>query len=83
MDANATPFDLSNPLYCRAIKRRVVKTRDNLLWLDKISYPFKIPTEENLSFDDTIYATLVSINNEWFIKHFTFDDTPIDRKILV
>ena len=39
--------------------------------------------EENLSFDDTIYATLVSINNEWFIKHFTFDDTPIDRKILV
>ena len=83
MDANATPFDLSNPLYCRAIKRRVVKTRDNLLWLDKISYPFKIPTEENLSFDDTIYATLVSINNEWFIKHFTFDNTPIDRKILV
>ena len=83
MDANATPFDLSNPMYCRAIKEELLKQEDNLLWLDKISYPFKIPTEENLSFDDTIYATLVSINNEWFIKHFTFDNTPIDRKILV
>ena len=83
MDAKATPFDLSTPMYCRGIKRRVVKTIDNLLWLDKISYPFKIPTEENLSFDDTIYATLVSINNEWYIKHFTFDDTPLDRKIQI
>ena len=83
MDAKATPFDLSTPIYCRGIKRRVVKTIDNLLWLDKISYPFKIPTEENLSFDDTIYATLVSINNEWYIKHFTFDDTPLDRKIQI
>ena len=83
MDAKATPFDLSTPIYCRGIKRRVVKTIDNLLWLDKISYPFKIPTEENLSFDDRIYATLVSINNEWYIKHFTFDDTPLDRKIQI
>ena len=83
MDAKATPFDLSTPMYCRGIKRRVVKTIDNLLWLDKISYPFKIPTEENLSFDDTIYATLVSINNEWYIKHFTFDNTPLDRKIQI
>ena len=83
IDAKAIPFDLSTPMYCRAIKRKVVKTKDNLLWLDKISYPFKIPTEENLSFDDIIYATLVSVNNEWYIKYFTFDNTPLDRKIQI
>ena len=83
MDSKATPFDLSGTVYCRAIKRKIVKTRDNLIWLQKISYPFTMQTNEDLSLDDTIFAVLISINNEWFIKEFTFDDTPIDRKISI
>ena len=83
MDAWAKPHDMSELMYCRAIKRKVVKTNDNLLWFRNISYPFSIPTDQKLNFEDDMYGVLVSINNEWYIKQFTLDDSPISTKIRI
>ncbi len=83
MDSKATPFDLSESFYCRAIKEPVIKTRDNLVWFRKVSYPFKIPTEQELTLDDKIYGVLISLNNEWYIKKFTLDDSPINGKMKI
>jgi hypothetical protein len=86
MDANAKPFDLSERSYHASIKRKVVKTIDNLIWVNKISYPFNVPTQEELSLDiESLYAVMVSINNEWYIKQFTMDDKDVNvrKKILL
>ena len=81
MDANAKPHDLSETMYCKAYKAPIVKVRENLIWFKGISYPFKIPSNDELHILDKIYGVLVSIDNEWYIKQFTFDDAPIKGKI--
>ena len=86
MDADAKPFDLSERSYHTSIKRKVVKTVDNLIWINKISYPFHVPTQEELSFDiESLYAVMISINDEWYIKQFTIDnkDVNVRKKILL
>jgi hypothetical protein len=77
MDSNARPVDLSEKIFCVATKRPVVKVRDNLIWFKGISYPFKIPSNDELYLLDKIYGILVSYRNEWYIKEFTFDDNPL------
>ena len=86
MDADAKPFDLSERNYHVSIKKEVTKTNGNLVWIDKISYPFTIPTREIIEFPkDKIFALMVSVNNEWFIKEFTYNnsDLNIRKKILL
>ena len=86
MDADAKPFDLSERSCYTSIKRKVVKTVDNLIWINKISYPFHVPTQEELSFDiESLYAVMISINDEWYIKQFTIDnkDVNVRKKILL
>jgi hypothetical protein len=86
MDSKAIPFDLSERNYHVSIKKVITKIKGNLIWVDKISYPFKLPTNENLEFpEDTIYATLISVNSEWYIKNITSDDKDknIRKKILL
>ena len=86
MDASANPVDLSDRDYHLSIKKKIIKTKDNLIWVDKISYPFHLPTQEELSLDlDSIYVVMVSIKNEWYIKQFTMDDKDlgIRKKILL
>ena len=83
MDAWAKAHDMSESIYCRAIKRKVVKTNENLIWFKSISYPFNIPTDQNLNFNEEIYGILISVNNEWFIKQFTLDESPIKTKIKI
>lgn len=77
MDVTARPVDLSEKIYCAATKRPVVKVRDNLIWFKGISYPFKIPSNDELHLLDQIYGVLVNYKNEWYIKEFTFDDRPL------
>ena len=81
MDATANTFDLSKIAYLECAKREVVKVRGNLIWFRNISYPFKIPSNEELHLTDKIYGILVKVNNEWFIKSFTFDDSAIPKGI--
>lgn len=86
MDANAVPHDLTERKYYASIKKPITKIKGNLLWVDKVSYPFKIPTNEELEFPkETLYATLISVNNEWYIKNITLDDKDknVRKKILL
>jgi hypothetical protein len=86
MDADAKLFDLSDRSYHLSIKKKIIKTRDNLIWVNKISYPFHVPTQEELSIDtESLYAVMVSINNEWYIKQFTMNDKDVNvrKKILL
>lgn len=77
MDVTARPVDLSDRIHCAAAKRPVVKVRDNLIWFKGISYPFKIPSNDELHLLDKIYGILINYKNEWYIKEFTFDDRPL------
>ena len=83
MDANARPVDLSEKIYCAATKRPVIKVRDNLIWFKGISYPFKIPSNDELHLLDKIYGILISYRNEWYIKEFTFDDAPLKVESII
>ena len=81
MDATANIFDLSKIVNLECTKRAIVKVRGNLIWFRNISYPFEIPSNEELHLTDKIYGILVKVNNEWFIKSFTFDDSAIPKGI--
>ncbi len=85
MDSKARPHDISELVYHTSLKLPIKKIRDNLVWFNKISYPFEIPTHEELNIPEDIYGILVSINNEWFIKEFTFDESNVGvrKKILL
>ena len=79
MDAKSRPHDLSDKIFCPAIKKPVVKDRDNLIWFKNISYPFKIPSNDDLHTIKGIYGVLVQYRLEWYIKEFTYDDKPLRK----
>lgn len=86
MDSEATPFDLSDRSYHVSIKKLIRKIEGNLIWVDKISYPFKMPTNENIQYSSrSLFAVMISVQNEWFIKDITIDDSDknIRKKILL
>jgi len=85
MDSEARPCDLSEMSYHVSLKLPVKKVRDNFIWFDKISYPFEIPTQEELEIPKDLYGLLVSVDDEWFLKEFTMDDNNmgIRKKILL
>lgn len=86
MDANAKPHNLSERHYHVSIKKQVKKIQDNFVWVEKISYPFSIPSKEIIEYPkDNIYAIMVSVNNEWFIKEFTYNESDLNirKKILL
>ena len=71
--------NLSDKIFCPAIKKPVVKVRDNLIWFKNISYPFKIPSNDDLHTIKGIYGVLVQYRLEWYIKEFTYDDKPLRK----
>lgn len=71
MDSKAIPHDFSKLHAAPVEKRQVVKVLGNLLWLRNISYPFEIPTQEKIRLDDILYATIVFVNGEWYLKEFS------------
>ena len=71
MDANAMPHDFSKKEKVPAEKRLVTKITGNLFWLRNISYPFEIPTNENISLTDKLYATIIYVNGGWYITEFS------------
>jgi len=85
MDSDAKPYDISEMSYHVSLKLPVKKIRDNFIWFDKISYPFEVPTKEELEIPKDVYGVLVSVDNEWFLKEFTMDDRDlgIRKKILL
>ena len=73
MDSEANPYDLSSPLIVLTRCAKVVKVNDNLVWFRHISYPFKIPTKERLELNEDIYGHLVQVENEWYIREFSYE----------
>ena len=82
MDYLAKPYDLSKQEVVPAYNNRVVKVRNNNIWLKDVSYPFTIPTNENLIITEDIYATLVKIKDEWYLKEFMFEPREVTYMIL-
>ena len=82
MDYNAMPYDLSKQETVPANCGKVVKVRNNNVWIKDISYPFKIPTSESLVINEDIYATLIKIKDEWYLKEFMFEPKKITYMIL-
>lgn len=83
IDSNAIPHDLSKLSAAIVEKRKVTKIDGNLFWLRNISYPFEITTKENIRLDDTVYATMVYVNQEWYIKEFSYDSDIVRPYIYV
>jgi len=73
IDKNAVIHDLSNLVRVPADYRRVIKIENNLVWVRKISYPFKISSLENISTSDEIYATIIKINGVWYLTEFSYE----------
>lgn len=71
IDSTAKIFDLSAKERFITTKRKIVNIIDNDIWVEKISYPFRIKTNEKLSFDkDYVWAKLIKINKQWYLKEF-------------
>lgn len=73
LDCKANVFDLSKPMVVRTYSHKVVKVRDNLVWIRNVSYPFKVPTNEKLELNEEIFATLIKIDDEWYLKEFSYE----------
>lgn len=73
IDSKAVIHDFSVLSAVRVEKRQVVRVDGNIFWLRNISYPFEIPTKENIRLEDTIYATMAYVNGEWYLKEFSYD----------
>jgi len=73
MDSEANPHDLSQPLVVSTRCAKVIKVNENLVWLKNISYPFEIPTNEKLELKEDIFGTLVKVEDEWYLKEFSYE----------
>lgn len=73
LDKNAIIHDLTKKNTFPAENRKIRKVRDNLVWLDKIAYPFKVNTDQVLFINDVLYGRVVYVNNEWFLKEFIME----------
>ena len=73
LDKNAIIHDLTKRNTFKAANRKILKVKNNLVWLEKIAYPFKVNTDQTLHIDDILYGRVIYINNEWFLKEFTME----------
>lgn len=83
IDSNAKPFDFTKKEAVSVKVKKVKKVSNNLIWIDSISYPFRLNTKERLEITDCTYATLVCVNSEWFIREFTMDPPVINKTIYI
>jgi hypothetical protein len=73
VDSDGKIFNLGHkqnlPVECRKVKT----VKEDKIWLEKVlhSFELKVPLEE--SNIDELWATIVMINNEWFIKNFSYE----------
>ena len=76
IDSNAKIHELPSFNKIRSQRRKIVRASKNSIWLHRISYPFKIKTQENLKGSiEGKYVDIIKIENKWFIKRFV--DEPV------
>ena len=73
LDKNAIIHDLAKKDTFPAENRKITRVNDNLVWLDKIAYPFKVNTDQVLFIEDVIYGRVIHIENEWYLKEFLIE----------
>jgi hypothetical protein len=83
IDSAGNIHDLSTQTAVTWESRKIRRINKNLIWLHKISYPFKINTNEEIVASTDMYATIIYVNNEWYIKEFTLDKITENRKMTV
>lgn len=74
IDVKGQPHDFSKPAYVPVEKRKVVKVKDNIFWVKNISYPFDVKLSENIRLSDDIYATVIFVNGEWYLRELSYDN---------
>lgn len=83
MDSLAQPIDLTKKEPAQAKNLKVRRVKNNLIWLESISYPFRVDTNEQLIVEDIIYATVVNINYEWYILSFYEEKQKVNKIIYI
>jgi|LULY01.1.fsa_nt_gb hypothetical protein len=73
VDSEGSHINLSKKEKFKAKIARVEKKTDQLLWLEKVSYPFELPHPVKNFKSKDLYALLVSVDNTWYIKDFTHE----------
>lgn len=72
IDSKAKIFNLSERQEFKARSVPVLKVKEDLIWVDTVSYPFKIKKsllDPNLILEQ--YTTIVLIDNNWVLYRFT------------
>lgn len=72
IDSKAKIFDLSERQEFKARSVPVIKVKEDLIWVDTVSYPFKIKKsllDPSLILEQ--YATIVLIDSNWVLYRFT------------
>jgi hypothetical protein len=83
IDASAKIYDLSNKQKFKARTVQVTRVKNNLIWLDTISYPFKL-SKNVLDHSEIMnqYITVVYIDECWHLYRFSsFNDSISEIKI--
>lgn len=71
IDSSAKIHELPSYNKIRSQTRKIVRAYKNSIWLHRISYPFKIKTQENLKGSvEGKFVDIIKIEDRWFIKRF-------------
>ena len=71
IDSDAKIHELPSYNKIRSQKRKIVRANKNSIWLHRISYPFKIRTQENLKGSvEGKQVDIIRVKNRWYIKRF-------------
>ena len=71
IDNEAQIFDLSKKEKYDLICKKIKRIKDNLIWVEGISYPFEINTDK-INLKENYYTTLVNIDRCWYPLEFSF-----------
>ena len=71
IDNKAQIFDLSKKEKYNLICKKIKRIKDNLIWVEGISYPFEINTDK-INLKENYYTTLVNIDRCWYPLEFSF-----------
>lgn len=83
IDSSGKIFNFTNKQKFRARCVKIVKVKNNLIWVDTVTYPYKL--RKNIL--DAIllkeqYAIIVYIDKEWVLKKFVSFYEPINEILL-
>ena len=74
IDSTAKCFDLRAREVHKKDTRKVVRVKNNIIFLEKISYPFIINTIEKIDLKDDLYAEIRFVEGEWYLSKFIYEE---------